>query len=446
MLIASQVSPRMLGSTGSRMHRPMAAVLIACGMALYGVGAGASQESVEEVAKLLQQGNAAQAAKQAESYLKQNPNDVQMRFMQGVAAAEQKQNAQAIKIFSALTRDYPNLPEPYNNLAVLYAAQGQERKATEVLEQAIRTNPSYATAHENLGDLYARMASDAYSKALQLDGARQAVQPKLALITQIFPRQSAPAAAVVAQSAGAKVAAPKPEAKSGAAQVAEGKSVPAVATTAVAATAMAAAAVAVPATAAVTVAKASEPQPAAPQPVKARVAEEASGAAPAKSAGAQESKPAQAVEHKVAEEKPKLASASALPAADKPVEAEKKVVADAAARPPAVAEVESAVNAWAEAWAGQDIGRYLEAYSDKFTPADGSSLSKWKETRRQRIVGKSSISVTLQDLKVAVEGEQATARFRQHYVAGALKATTRKILKLQREGGRWRITHEGTGA
>ncbi|MGC4441925.1 hypothetical protein ABXW85_23975, partial [Streptococcus suis] len=69
---------------------------------------------------------------------------------------------------------------PYNNLAVLYAAEGKERKASEILELAIRTNPSYATAHENLGDLYARMASEAYSKALQLDSRRQAIQPKLA--------------------------------------------------------------------------------------------------------------------------------------------------------------------------------------------------------------------------------------------------------------------------
>ena len=51
----------------------------------------------------------------------------------------------AIKIVSALTREYPHMPEPYNNLAVLYAADGQERKAAEALEQAIRTNPSYSS-------------------------------------------------------------------------------------------------------------------------------------------------------------------------------------------------------------------------------------------------------------------------------------------------------------
>ena len=174
----------------SRLGHLAAAVALAAGVALLGVPAHA-QEEVNEVSRLIEEGKMSQAAKQADRYLKQNPNHLQMRFLQGVIAAEQKQNAQAIKLFTALTRDYPQLPEPYNNLAVLYAAEGQERKAAEVLDQAIRTNPSYATAHENLGDLYARMASEAYSRALTLDGARQSVQPKLALITQVFPRSGA---------------------------------------------------------------------------------------------------------------------------------------------------------------------------------------------------------------------------------------------------------------
>ncbi|KAF5291693.1 hypothetical protein FQR65_LT20427 [Abscondita terminalis] len=145
------------------------------------------------------------AAKQAETYLKQNPADVQMRFLQGVIAAEQRQSAQAIKIFTALTREYPNLPEPYNNLAVLYAAEGQERKASEVLEQAIRTNPSYATgAMRTWRSLCPHMAKRlAYGKGiLQLDGSRQAIQPKLALITQIFPKQGGATTKVATEHAG----------------------------------------------------------------------------------------------------------------------------------------------------------------------------------------------------------------------------------------------------
>lgn len=225
MAIASRVLLSVSGHACSRLSRTVAAVLVGWGVALHGGAAYAAQGAVDEVEKLLEQGKAAQAAKAADDYLKQNPGDVQMRFMQGVIAVEQKQNTQAITVFTALTRDYPTLPEPYNNLAVLYAAQGQERKAAEVLEQAIRVNPGYATAHENLGDLYARMASDAYSRALQLEGGRQSIEPKLALIAQIFPKRrgTAKPAAQVAAASATKAAAVEP--KPATAPVAEAKAV-----------------------------------------------------------------------------------------------------------------------------------------------------------------------------------------------------------------------------
>jgi tetratricopeptide (TPR) repeat protein len=84
-----------------------------------------------------------------------------------------------------MTEDFPELPEPYNNLAVLYAGQGQYDKARAALELAIRTHPSYATAHENLGDVYTKMASESYTKALQLDSGNNAAQIKLNIIKDL---------------------------------------------------------------------------------------------------------------------------------------------------------------------------------------------------------------------------------------------------------------------
>ena len=81
-----------------------------------------------------------------------------------------------------------------------------------------------------------------------------------------------------------------------------------------------------------------------------------------------------------------------------------------------------------------------------FDLADGSSLAKWKEQRRQLIVGRTAIVVNVRDLKATVDGDKATAQFRQYYASGALKTTTRKTLRMQREKGQWRITHEGTGS
>ena len=307
-----------------------------------------------EVSLLIEQGQLNKAAQLAQQHLKQNSNDVQMRFLQGVIAAEQRNYDQAIQIFTSLTQDFPSLPEPYNNLAVLYAAKGDSRKATQVLEQAIRTNPSYATAHENLGDLYARMASDAYAKALQLEGDRKAVQPKLALIKQIFstsasaratPATAAPAPAVIAAAAPANV--------------------PAV--------------------------------PIAPPAVQ-------------KSEQIQE---------------------PPVPTAPKTEQT-------------AVVAIEKAVAAWANAWKHQDMPAYYAAYSPNFKPQD-STLAAWKAERKERIVGKPTITLDVRDLKISVQGNNATASFRQFYASGGYKATTRKTLSLHQQGGKWLILREETG-
>ena len=139
-----------------------------------------------DVNTLVRAGKLAEALTKADQYLASKPRDPQMRFIKGVIQTEAGKPADAIATFTQITQDYPELPEPYNNLAVLYAGQSQFDKARAALEMAIRTNPSYATAHENLGDVYAKLASQAYSKALQLDGGNTGVQPKLALIRTLF--------------------------------------------------------------------------------------------------------------------------------------------------------------------------------------------------------------------------------------------------------------------
>jgi len=143
-------------------------------------------DEYSDVNQLVRSGKLAEALTKADQYLVSKPRDPQMRFLKGVIQTESGKPTDAIGTFVKLTEDYPELPEPYNNLAVLYASQGQYDKARAALEMAIRTNPSYATAHENLGDVYAKLASQAYSKALQLDSSNTGVQPKLALIAGVF--------------------------------------------------------------------------------------------------------------------------------------------------------------------------------------------------------------------------------------------------------------------
>jgi len=366
----------------------------ACGMALPALAAGEH----DEVDRLMQAGKLDEAMTRADAFLKDKPKDPQMRFLKGVIQLDTGKRAEAIAAFTQLTQDAPELPEPYNNLAVIYASQNQFDKARSALESAIRTNPSYATAQENLGDVYARLASQAYSKALQLDQNNTAVQPKLAVIRTLFT--PAPAGAKSA----AVVAAAAPEA-----------SRPAL-------TAKAAAPAAAPTPA--PVAKA----PAAPAP--------APTTAPAPAAKAVVPAPVPAAPPPAVVAKAPEASAPSAPAA-----------ASAAAAVPAAsaAEVESAVRGWAAAWAGQDMDRYLSAYGPEFNPGGGQSRKSWEDERRARIVGKSSISVNIENLVINVNGQAATAKFRQIYRADNLNISSRKTLELQRSGNQWHIRKESVG-
>lgn len=321
-----------------------------------------------DVNQLVRSGKFSEALTKADQYLAAKPRDPQMRFLKGVIQTESGKPTEAIATFLRLTEDYPELPEPYNNLAVLYAGQSQYDKARAALEMAIRTNPSYATAHENLGDVYAKLASQAYSKALQLDSSNTGVQPKLGLIRDLFApgakgvRPAAPAAASPAAATKVPALVVKPPA-----------SVPVAPAPAVVAAA----------------------------PVKPAVVAAAPAAVP-------------------------------QPAPASPSAAEK--------------DVDAAVRAWAAAWSSKDMGRYLAAYGKEFDPPGDQSRKTWEEDRRSRIVGKSRISVTLNNLEIQVSGNKAVAKFRQDYRADALNVSSRKTLDLVKAGDRWVIVKESTGS
>ena len=171
--------------------------------------AGAHADEYADVDRLFNAGQWAEAVQKADQFLATHPRDARMRFLKGLAVAEQGRSVEATAIFVKLTEDFPELPEPYNNLAVLYSKQGQYDQARRALESAIRTNPSYATAYENLGDVYAKLASQAYSKALQVDGNNTAkVGPKLAMIRDLF----SPKSAALAVASAKPVATTKPPA------------------------------------------------------------------------------------------------------------------------------------------------------------------------------------------------------------------------------------------
>jgi tetratricopeptide (TPR) repeat protein len=316
------------------------AIAIACALSFAGA---AHADDYGDVNRLLRAGQLPEALVKADQYLVSKPKDPQMRFLRGVILTEQGKPNDAIAAFNKLIEDYPELPEPYNNLAVLHAGQGQFDRARAALEMAIRTNPSYSTAHENLGDVYARLASQAYSKALQLDGGNTAINPKLNLIREIFSPNARGRAVVAAAPATAATPAP------------------------------------------------------------------ATAAKPA-------------------------ATAPATPAAP---------TAPPAASTSGEDDVRIAVMAWADAWSRRDMKDYLAAYGKDFDAPGGRK--SWEEERRQRITGKSRISVKISNMAIKIDGNKARASFRQDYAADSLNVSSRKTLDLARAGNQWVIVREASG-
>ena len=108
-------------------------------------------------------------------------------------------------------------------------------------------------------------------------------------------------------------------------------------------------------------------------------------------------------------------------------------------------DVEAAVRAWAQAWAAKDMTAYLASYGQNFDTPGAQPRKAWESDRRTRIVGKSSISVKVTNLSINVQGNKATARFKQDYSADTLNVSSRKTLEMARVGERWVIVKESTG-
>jgi len=110
------------------------------------------------------------------------------------------------------------------------------------------------------------------------------------------------------------------------------------------------------------------------------------------------------------------------------------------------AAITATVRAWAQAWAGQDVDRYLGFYAPAFKPDDGQSRKAWEDLRRSRVTGPRSIVVTITDVDVTrPDDRHATAIFRQTYRSDRYQDEVGKTLDLVREGDRWLIVAEKSG-
>lgn len=105
-------------------------------------------------------------------------------------------------------------------------------------------------------------------------------------------------------------------------------------------------------------------------------------------------------------------------------------------------EAVKTIQAWASAWAAQDVDAYLSHYAPDFAPSS-MSRSAWTAQRRERITAPKDISVTLHDIQVLnASNTRATLRFKQDYQSDRLKNTSSKTMELGLIDGKWLILRE----
>jgi pilus assembly protein FimV len=110
------------------------------------------------------------------------------------------------------------------------------------------------------------------------------------------------------------------------------------------------------------------------------------------------------------------------------------------------AAITATVRAWAQAWAGKDVDRYLGFYATAFKPEDGQSRKAWENQRRSRVTTPRSIVVTVTDVEVTrPDDSHASVTFRQAYRSDRYQDEVGKTLDFVREGDRWLIVAEKAG-
>lgn len=112
--------------------------------------------------------------------------------------------------------------------------------------------------------------------------------------------------------------------------------------------------------------------------------------------------------------------------------------------PPAEgADVEARVRSWAQAWSAKDYAAYTSFYSPSFTPDGGLSREDWDQLRRQRILPREDITVTVDKLRVEMQGKDAaTVKFEQTYRSNVYNDRVLKTLEMVRSNSQWLITGE----
>jgi len=104
-------------------------------------------------------------------------------------------------------------------------------------------------------------------------------------------------------------------------------------------------------------------------------------------------------------------------------------------------DIQSVIKKWATSWESGNVTAYRNCYTHDFKSRE-MDLDAWiahKSNVRQK---SKKIKISIDDLKISANGENATATFIQHYSSSVLKSKGKKTLNLKKTGHEWKIYRE----
>ena len=125
-----------------------------------------------DIILLIDNGQFKAAEKQITSKLKSAPNDLNTLILKGILLTKSDSPKNGLTFFLNLETKFKDTPEILNNIGVIYSLLGNTNKSVDYFEQAIKSKQFSNDAFTNLRNSLAKIASETYSKALNIENEK----------------------------------------------------------------------------------------------------------------------------------------------------------------------------------------------------------------------------------------------------------------------------------
>ena len=121
-----------------------------------------------DIILLIDNGQFEEAKKQIKSKLNSTPNDLNTLILKGILITKSDSPQNGLNFFLNLETKFKDTPEILNNIGVIYSLLGNTNKSVDYFEKAIKSKQFSNDAFTNLRNSLAKIASETYSKALNI--------------------------------------------------------------------------------------------------------------------------------------------------------------------------------------------------------------------------------------------------------------------------------------